>query len=379
MAVKKPVINKITADISNISIYLRSTKKFGKTTLFRDVIMEKYGDPSRGLLMSCGSESGTTMLDNINVVNIDNYRDLIDTCNWLIQGKGTEHNIEMVAFDTGDELSLIADKETMARSKEETGKACRSIKAAFGGFQAGPEYSANNIIKPILTALKRAGFGVWVIAHTKFKTIKEKGGLDEDGYMQLTSNLSSYMESAFGDCLDVVITGVIDRNTETKTKKAGQFTKTEHYVTDTVRKLYFRGTTLIDAGGRFADGSVPEYIVFDKPNMAKEFIKVVEDGIEKSRTIASSGGEPTFKPEKVEIKYDDAEDNMSAMSSITNELESIYMEMNALANDIYKVNKDALSNLFGKYGIKNPRQITDVNQAKECLGELATLKERLSN
>ena len=38
-----------------------------------------------------------------------------------------------------------------------------------------------------MAKLQDAGFGVWVIAHTKFKTIKEKGGLDEDGYMQLSS------------------------------------------------------------------------------------------------------------------------------------------------------------------------------------------------
>ena len=71
MAFKKPVVNRITADIGNISIYLRSTKKFGKTTLFRDVIMAKYGDPERGLLIACGNEQGYSMLDNLNVVQID--------------------------------------------------------------------------------------------------------------------------------------------------------------------------------------------------------------------------------------------------------------------------------------------------------------------
>ena len=43
MAFVKPKINTIKADIKNISIYLRSVKKFGKSTLFRDMILEKYG------------------------------------------------------------------------------------------------------------------------------------------------------------------------------------------------------------------------------------------------------------------------------------------------------------------------------------------------
>ena len=66
MAFKKPQINTIKPDIKNVSIYLRSVKKFGKSTLFRDVILEKYGDPSRGLLVEVGMERGDTLLDNVN-------------------------------------------------------------------------------------------------------------------------------------------------------------------------------------------------------------------------------------------------------------------------------------------------------------------------
>lgn len=372
MAFKKPVVNRITADIGNISIYLRSTKKFGKTTLFRDVIMAKYGDPERGLLIACGNEQGYSMLDNLNVVQIDNYRDLVDLCNWLIKGKGTEHNIEIVAFDTVDELALIADRETIARSKEETGKNCRSIKAAFGGFNAGVEYSANNVVKPIISSLKKAGFGIWAIAHTKFKTIREKGGLEEDGYMQLTSNLTNQMESAFGDCLDVVITGVIDRDLEKKTKKVGQITKTENYATDTVRKLYFRGTTLIDAGGRFADGAVPEYMVFDKPNMGAEFIKVIEEGIEKSKTTTGKVTEPTFKPERVEIPYDgDAEGGASAQVSAEDELKETKKAIILKATELGGQKNEAMMALLKEYTSNgNPNQIKSLDKAKELLEKL---------
>lgn len=281
MAFVKPVINEIKPDIKNLSIYLRSTKKFGKSTLFRDVILAKYGDPSRGLLVGCGNEVGYKMLDNLNVTQVNTYKDMIDLQKWLIEEKGREHNIEMIAFDTGDELALLADAETIRQSNiENPSKKCKSIKAAFGGYTAGEKYSANDLIKPYMAKLQDAGFGVWVIAHTKFKTIKEKGGLDEDGYMQLSSNMGADYEAAFGDIFDVTLTGVIDRDLEEK--KVGD--KTKKYATDEVRKLYFRGTTLIDAGGRFADGAVPEYLVFDKPNMAEDFIKTVEEGMEKSKT-----------------------------------------------------------------------------------------------
>lgn len=317
MAFQKPQINTIKPDIKNLSIYLRSTKKFGKTTLFRDAILAKYGDPSRGLLVGCGNEIGYKILDNLNTTQVTTYKDLIELRDWLINEKGKEHNIEIVAFDTGDELALIADKETIRLSNiENPNKKIKSIKAAFGGYTAGEKYSANDIIKPYMTSLQNAGFGVWVIAHTKFKTIKEKGGLEEDGYMQLTSNMGADYEAAFGDIFDVTLTGVIDRDVEEK----GEGDKKKRYATDTVRKLYFRETPLIDAGGRFAYGAVPEYMIFDKEDMGAEFIRVIEEGMEKSKkTLGKKSPVPKVekKPEPVkEDINDDIEDEIDNIDPV---------------------------------------------------------------
>ena len=317
MAFQKPTINVIKPDIKNLSIYLRSTKKFGKTTLFRDAILAKYGDPSRGLLVGCGNEIGYKILDNLNTTQVTTYKDLIELRDWLINEKGKEHNIEIVAFDTGDELALIADKETIRLSNiENPNKKIKSIKAAFGGYTAGEKYSANDIIKPYMTSLQNAGFGVWVIAHTKFKTIKEKGGLEEDGYMQLTSNMGADYEAAFGDIFDVTLTGVIDRDVEEK----GEGDKKKRYATDTVRKLYFRETPLIDAGGRFAYGAVPEYMIFDKEDMGAEFIRVIEEGMEKSKkTLGKKSPTPKVekKPEPVkEDINDDIEDEIDEIDPV---------------------------------------------------------------
>lgn len=366
MAFQKPTINVIKPDIKNLSIYLRSTKKFGKSTLFRDVILEKYGDPSRGLLVGCGNEKGYKMLDNLNATQVKTYKDLQELADWLINEKGKEHNIEMVAFDTGDELALIADTETIRQSNvENPSKKCKSIKAAFGGYTAGEKYSANDIIKPYMTKLEDAGFGVWVIAHTKFKTIKEKGGLEEDGYMQLSSNMGADYEAAFGDIFDVTLTGVIDRDLEEK--KVGD--KVKKYATDTVRKLYFRGTTLIDAGGRFADGAVPEYMVFDKPNMAADFIRVVEEGMEKSKSTigkkSTSKKATPVKEEKVAepdpIEEDDIDDIDTPVEDTieeTTETSAYPDDLDAVIRKMYKECKDAelkasVKNVIAEYGKLN--------------------------
>lgn len=279
MAFVKPTVKETATDIKDLSIYLRSTKKFGKTTLFRDTILAKYGDPARGLLVGCGNEYGYKLLSNLNSTQVSSWDDLVELKNWLIQEKGKEHNIEIVAFDTADELCLLADQRTIKISnRENPTKPVKSIKAAMGGYTAGEKYSANNLIKPFMTELQLAGFGIWAIAHTKMKSIKEKGSLEEEGYMQLTSNLSADYESAFGDIFDVTFTGVIDRTFDEKSDHG----KTKKYTTDTIRKLYFRETPLIDAGGRFAYGAVPEYLVFDQPNMGETFLKTVEEGMKRS-------------------------------------------------------------------------------------------------
>lgn len=311
MAFKKPVINTIKADLKSVSIYLRSVKKFGKSTLFRDVILEKYKDPSRGLLVEIGMERGDTLLDNVNTTHIDTYKDLMELQNWLITGKGTEHNIEIVAFDVADEIVPLFDKETIRQHNlDNPQKPVKSIKAAMGGYTAGEQYSAT-LMKHYFDKIKSAGIQVWVLGHSKYKNIKDKANVDNEGYMQLSSNLGAAYEAALGDIFDVVLTGIIDRNIET----VGEGDDAKRYATDAIRKLYFRGTPEIDAGGRFAADTVPEYLVFDKPNMAADFIKTVEDGIEKSKTTvdapvvadkpAAPAPAPAAKPAKKKADTDD--------------------------------------------------------------------------
>lgn len=323
MAFVKPSINEIKPDIAMLSIYLRSVKKFGKSTLFRSMILAKYGDPSYGLLVGCGKEKGYKLLDNLNKAHIDTYKDAIEFQKWFLENPG---NVKILCFDTADELCPMFEKEAIRLSNiENPNRPTKSIKGAFGGYMAGPEY-VGEMIKAYFDKFIQAGYGVWVIAHSKFKTIKEKGGLDEDGYMQLTSNLVSNYEAAFGDIFDATLTGVIDRAYETK----GEGDKAKKYATGEVRKLYFRGTTLIDAGSRFADGAVPEYLTYDMPDMefAELFLKTCEEGMAKSKldfstkkTSKSTTKKTTKKPEPVteDEELDDIVEQLKVAANIVDD------------------------------------------------------------
>ena len=262
-------INKSTNNINKLRIYLRAVPKWGKTTLFRNIVLEKYnGDATKGLLIGIKDEIGYTLLDELQTTHCNTWKELKELENWLIKEKGKEHNIEFIAFDCVDELLPIAEKEVMRLSQIQTGKPCDSINKAMGGYGKGQE-KVKEILKEYFTTLYKAGFGIFCIAHTKMKTIVEKGKNEDEGYNILTSNLANTYESIFADIFDCVLTGLIDRSVND-----GKLECTE-------RRLYFRGTTAVEAGTRFSSNSVPEYLVVDDDpkEFAKNFLETIEDGM----------------------------------------------------------------------------------------------------
>ncbi len=350
MAFKKPVVKTIDADISKLSIYLRSVKKFGKSSLFKHMILAKYGDPEKGLLVEIGHEFGDTLLDNVNSTHVDTYKDFMELKKWLIEEKGKEHDIRIIGFDVVDEMIPAFEAEVVRlHNIENPNKKVKSVKAAFGGFNAGVEMAAT-MIKEYMTELKKAGFGVVAIAHTKMKPVKEKGSLEEDSYQMLTSNLQNAYESAFGDISDLVLTGYIDRNLET----VGEGENAKKYATTEIRKLYFRGTSLIDAGSRFAPDAVPEYMIFDKMDMGEDFVKVIEDGIKNSKTITSApkATKTTKKPEPapvVEESVDEIDDIDTVEETPTGVTAD---EIRALFKEADKDTKAKVKEIIAEFGGK---------------------------
>lgn len=285
MTFKKPSVIKTKADIQSLTIFLRSVRKWGKSTAYRDLILEKYGDPEAGLLVGVGNEVGYNLLDNLNATQVESWKDCKELKRWLINEKGKEHNIKIVAFDVVEELIPLAEQEVIRMSNSE-GKPCTTLNGALGGFGEGRK-RLQKILKEFFTDLRKAGFGIFCIGHTKVKTIKEKGD-ETEGYNILSSTLSNDYESIFADIFDVILTGTIEKAVDGK-KVVGE-----------ERRLYFRSTGYIDAGCRFAPDAVPEYIVYEG-NFARTLLDTLEEGLRKSKTNPVSKEE--FKKEQVkEVK-----------------------------------------------------------------------------
>lgn len=287
---KKPTLQRSATEINKITGFIMGVRKFGKTSLWADMINAKFGDPEKGLLVSCGMEHGTNMIDNIFTTHANTWKDLVEVKDWLIKEKGHEHNVEMVCFDSAEEFFGIAETEIIRLSVLENNKKIKSIKAAYGGYTAGEKECAK-LVKKYLNDLYNAGIMPWMIGHTKLKTVKDKASLDEEGFQRLGSSLIADYESAVADCFDIIATGLIDREIEEK----GEGDNTKRYVKETERRLYFRGNEIVEAGGRLKDLSIPEFIPFDQMNMGQKFIDTIETALKNGRSEVSAK-KPDSKP-----------------------------------------------------------------------------------
>ena len=133
--------------------------------------------------------------------------------------------------------------------------------------------------------------------------------------------------------------------------------------------------TLIDAGGRFADGAVPEYMVFDKPDMGAEFVRVVEEGMERSKTELSkrpkattpvkavtteSTPTPTVQEEEVPFAEEDIDD---IDTPGTEEVSSDYPEdLDGVIRAMFKECKDADLKAKVKAVIAEYGKLNDVDE-----------------
>ena len=261
-------INRIKADLGSYPHYmLLGIRKIGKTTFVRDLIKEKYGDATKGLLISCGAENGYHALDDLQVeeakVFNQDYDEETDSRGFIqivddIVENNKDYGIKLVAIDTLDCLYDIAAQEAIRLSRKETGKPCKSINDAFGGYGRGLD-RVIALIQEQITRLEDAGIAVFILSHVKEKTRTDMVTGEE--YQVWTNNLMDKVYGAIADTAQMVMMAVFDR--EIKDKK----------VTGENRVLYLRATASLDAGSEKV------------PFTPKAFVEAFEEGVKNSATM----------------------------------------------------------------------------------------------
>ena len=278
--------NKVKCDIGSYIHYWRGVKKVGKTTLFYELVKKQFGDLNKGLLISIGDEIGYQALDGLIYAECPTWADLIEVINELVENK-SDNEFEIVALDTVDEMIKLAQEEVKRLHKKAKGQAAE-FNACFGGFGM-PRKKVEELVDEQLARIRRAGYGLVYIGHTKLRDIQEKNG---DSYQQLTSNLSADYDAIFANKADIVMTIVVEKDIDENKRISG----TERY-------MYFRSDGFVDAGGRFS--KMPDKIEYG----AENYIQAFEAGVKGAMISDISDKEITKrKKEEKEIRIKKAQE-----------------------------------------------------------------------
>lgn len=335
--------NKVQVEFGSYIHYWRGVPKVGKTTLFRDVVLEEYGALDKGLLLSLGQEIGYKAIDGIYAFHVPTWQSLMEVLEEVIKNKGN-NDFKVIAFDTVDELVKLATEETLDASYRKTSRVAKSLNDAFGGFGKGQDYLIQ-LVDKVIYKVKQAGYGLVFIGHTKEKTITEKGA--SEGYQRLTSNMPHRMDEIFANKADVIATLYTER-----VVRDGQVKSSERYI-------YFRDDGFVESGSRFAE--IVDKVPFGD-NGARAYLDALYDGVR-----ASSTEDLTNLSEMKASEI--AERDKHAKDFIGEENREDVLE---LLKEVYSDNKDEVNEVLSDFGVSKFQDVEskDLTELKQKLQEI---------
>lgn len=287
--------NVVKIDPLKYNVGLIGESGVGKTTLMKKVC-EKLAGEDGYLILNIGREDGVDAISGAMYEDIPDYPTLVEFVEDVVENKATDYkDLRVVVIDTIDELFRIVEPEVVRMHNRESSpeKRVKSIKAAFGGFQAGEDKAVELVIDK-LWELKDVGVTPYFIGHTKRKSANDLVTGDE--YETLTSNMMAKYFNAIKTKLHFLGVASIDRTIEKqKVKQKVGADKVVGKVVDESRIVTFRDNNFnIDSKSRFAD--VVEQIPLD----ADAFIEALNEAIRKELENDESNKGKSFEEVKVE-------------------------------------------------------------------------------
>lgn len=265
--------NKIKVDPLAYNIGLIGESGIGKTTLAKDVCETLVGEDGY-LILNIGKEDGVDAIPDAIYENAPDWKTFNAIVTDIVKNKNTDYkDLKVIVYDTMDELFRITEPEVVRlHNVENPDKQVKTIKAAFGGFQAG-EDKAIEIILDRIWSLKKVGVSMFYIGHTKKRTLTDAvTGIEYD---MLTTNMLAKYFNAIKTKLHVLGVASVNRKIETKMvkQKVGK-DKQVGSIVDESRIITFRDDNFnIDSKSRFTE------IIPQIPLDYNAFINAVNDAI----------------------------------------------------------------------------------------------------
>lgn len=377
MAMKYGRKNEVNLNPLAYNLALIGESGIGKTTIIKEYC-EKLAGSDGYMFLEIGKEDGADAITGINYLNCPEwdmeYDEDTNSIGFntfvedVVENRSTDwSNLKVVVVDTYDELFAIAEPEVInMHNKLNPSKRVKSIKAAFGGFQAGEDKTIE-IVLDRLWALKKVGVSFIVIGHTKTRNVTDP--VTGEDYMQLTTNMPQKYFNAIKTKVHFLGVAAVDREiVKEKTGKkdfvTGEAIK-KGVVKGETRQITFRDDNfVIDSKSRFSD------IVDKIPMDVDAFIKAITDAIaveqkKSGKTIEETQKEQATAEKEKMKRIAEAE----AKAKSEKKLEDIKAEIIEFFNNnkteldvikpVLKICKDA--------GFGNPTEIDDIEVAKAVL------------
>ncbi|UUV46571.1 p-loop-containing nucleoside triphosphate hydrolase [Bacillus phage vB_BanS-Thrax3] len=259
--------NKPVASLEGYFMAMLAPSKFGKTTWAVDTVREHYdGDMDKALLLA--TEIGYKTMNGVYAIPVtgfdvaedeedENQKGFIEVVDELIENKN-EIPFRFIIIDTITALERYAIAYSIRKANRDDQPQKRYTDISDIAWGKGYNIVAEQIYQQI-DRLKKAGFGVLVIGHSKTKKIKNKDGYEYDYTgLNVLGKTSDIIERE----ADMIIYGDI----LTREGKDGK--------PETTRKLRFRSDGSILCGTRFRN--FPAEISNDPKDFLAEFKKAVE-------------------------------------------------------------------------------------------------------
>lgn len=358
--------NIVRPNIFDYNLAIFGTQGVGKTTLAYRVCHKLLGD--NYVIFNCGKEDGIKALPDAIYYDCPTWDEFDEIITDIVDNRTSDDykDLKVVVLDTIDEIFNMAQNEVIRLSnKKNPAKKATTINEAFSGFGAGLQ-KTEELVLDALWRLKSVGINVFVIGHTKNKTMTDV--VNDAEYDILTANLSNRYYTAIATKMDVVGICYVDRDIITeKTNRKDIKGKTieKNVIANEARKICFRSDNYSTASkSRFPD--IEGIIDLD----ADAFINAIETAIQKLIDKSSMSEADIKKHYAKEAKEDaeriaaeiEAKKQQAELDDVINQIVEFFTENKS---DIAKI-KPVIGSVK-EMGYGNPKDIDNLEDAKKIL------------
>ena len=344
--------NIVRPNIFDYNLAIFGTMGVGKSTLAYQVCHKLLGDDY--VIFNCGKEDGVKALPDAIYYDCPTWDTLADIVDEIVEERDTEYkDLKVIVLDTIDQIYDMAEKKVieMSNRKNPTKKAT-TINEAFSGFGAGLK-KTEDIVLDVLWKIKSVGINIFVIGHTKNKTMVDV--MSDTEYDILTSNLPNRYFNEIATKMDVIGMCYVDRDIITEKTNRKDFkgkTIEKNVIANEARKICFRSDDYVAASkSRFPD--IEGVIDLN----ADAFIEAIETAIQKlidSSGMSKNDIEKHYEKEKkaeeaerVKAKEKKAEVNEEENANLIEVIKANFIDLNKTQQaEVLSVIKEAGYNTF---------------------------------